>query len=234
MEREFVIISGLVVAAIVIAGALGFYFATITVVANGSGPQSPTTTQSSVTQSSAVSTTNNSGAYKLTIVEVMMTPWNMTIMQPKFYVLGSHGLESTANISLPAHKLIQLTIFSYDTPTPNVSAQWANVTGTLGGTMAFYNGTLASGIDNETMEQMMSVGMNVTSVSIDTVAHTFTVPGLGINVPVVGGSTEMAYLYFNQAGTFTWMCMTPCGLGPNSSGGAMSTAGWMTGTLTVT
>ena len=99
--------------------------------------------------------------------------------------------------------------------------------------MSFYNGTLATGIDNETMAQMMSIGQNVTSVPADSVAHTFSVPQLGINVPVVGGSTEIAYLMFNQAGTYTWLCMTPCGFGSDGSGGAMSTPGWMTGQLTV-
>ena len=182
-------------------------------------------------QSSGVAAQN--GTYSLTLVEVMMVPWNSTIMQPKFFVLGSSGLESSANISLPAHRLIHLTVISYDTPTPGVSAQWAKVEGTVGGTMAFYNGTLATGTANETMAQMMSIGKNVTSVPVDSIAHTFTVQQLGINIPVVGGSTEMAYLYFNQTGTFTWMCMTPCGFGPDNLGGAMSTPGWMTGSIVV-
>ena len=192
------------------------------------GPSPPTTTLSTHQDSATGNAT-----YKLTLVEVMDVPWNSTAMQPKFYVLGDHGLESSANISLPAHRLVQLTIFSYDTPTSGVSSQDAKVGGTVGGVMSFYNGTLATGMANETMAQMMSIGKNVTTVPVDSVAHTFSVPQLGINVPVVGGSTEIAYLMFDQTGTFTWLCLTPCGFGSDGSGGAMSTAGWMTGQLTV-
>lgn len=177
---------------------------------------------------------NQNGPYQLTLVEAMMVRWNSTVMQPKFYVLGPQGLESSASISLPAHRLIHVTIFSYDTPTPGVSAEWGNVTGTVGGSMYFYNGTLATGIANETAAQMMMpLGKNVTSVPAGAIAHTFTIQQLGVNLPVVGGSTEMAYLYFNDTGTFNWQCMTPCGFGTNSAGGAMDTPGWMTGTVVV-
>jgi hypothetical protein len=76
-------------------------------------------------------------------------------------------------------------------------------------------------------------GANVTSVPVATLAHTFTIPSLGINIPVVGGSTEIAYLYFNQPGTYTWLCLTPCGTGPGGLAGAMSTPGWMMGSIVV-
>lgn len=189
---------------------------------------------STASSGTAAQTSATSGSvYKLTLVEVMDVAWNSTAMQPKFYVLGDNGFQSTANIILPVNTLIQVTIFSYDTPTPGVAAESAEVEGTVGQNMRFYNGTLATGIDNETMAQMMSLGKNVTSVPVDSVAHTFSVPQLGINIPVVGGSTEIAYLRFTQAGTYTWNCMTPCGFGADGTGGAMSTAGWMTGSLTV-
>lgn len=179
------------------------------------------------TASTAGTQQDSRAPYQLTLVEAMGVPWNKSLMQPKFYVLGSHGLQSSANISVPVNTLIQVTIFSYDTPTAGAVAQSGKVTGTLGGAMEFFNGTLATGISNETMAQMMSLGKNVTSVPAGVVAHTFSVPQLGINIPVVGGSTEIAYLSFNHAGAYTWMCIVPCG--PE----AMATPGWMTGTLTV-
>ena len=228
MDRALTNAAVILAAMVIIAGAgIGVGWG---IGATVSGPSPQAATTSSAQQGSA--TTGNT-TYKLTLVEVMDVAWNSTAMQPKFYVLGDHGLESSANISLPAHRLIQLTIFSYDTPTPGVSPQDAQVGGTVGGVMSFYNGTLATGIVNETMAQMMSIGKNVSSVPVGSVAHTFSVPQLGINVPVVGGSTEIAYLMFDQTGTFTWMCMTPCGFGPDGSGGAMSTPGWMTGQITV-
>ncbi|MDG6991429.1 MAG: hypothetical protein JRM99_08460 [Nitrososphaerota archaeon] len=216
----------LVAMVLVAAAGIGIGWGFGTTVPSSSAPAGPTS-------SIQVGSTASNTTYKLTLVEIMGVAWNSTTMQPKFYVLGDHGLESSANISLPAHRLVQLTIFSYDTPTSGVSAQEAKVEGTVGGVMSFYNGTLATGVANETMAQMMSVGMNVTSVPADSVAHTFSIPQLGIGVPVVGGSTEIAYLMFDQTGNYTWLCMTPCGFGPDGSGGAMSTPGWMTGQLTV-
>ncbi len=174
------------------------------------------------------STVQQTGPYRLTLMEVMDTGWNATIAQPQFSVLGPNGLESSANIPLPANTLIQLTIISYDTPTAGSTDAEGKVSGTIGGTVLLINGTNAMGMNvppqwNET----------VTSVPGDMLAHTFTIQQLGINIPVVGGDTTIAYLTLNQTGTFQWICLTPCGFGATGMQGAMSTAGWMEGQVTV-
>ena len=165
--------------------------------------------------------------YRLTLIEPMNTGWNATLAQPKFYVVGQGGLASSANISLPVRTLIQVTIVSYDTPTPGSTDQQGKVNGTVGGTVFLINGTTAS------MAMPQPYSQNVTSVPGASLAHTFTIPQLGVNIPVVGGDTVIAYLYFTTAGTFIWLCQTPCGFGPNGADGAMSAAGWMTGLVTV-
>lgn len=89
-------------------------------------------------------------------------------------------------------------------------------------------------------------GAAVTSVGNSTIAHTFTVPSLGINVPIPmatdsgKGSTATvipAVVTFtftpSKSGTFTWQCFTPCGTDPNGMGGPMQTSGYMTGTVNV-
>jgi hypothetical protein len=172
-------------------------------------------------------TTSNIG-YRLLLIEPMNTGWNATLAQPKFFVVGPGGLMSSANLSLPVRTLIQVTVVSYDTPTAGSLDSQGKVNGTMGGTVYLINGTTASMSD---MPQQW--GTNVTSVSGSLLAHTFTIPELGVNIPVVGGDTQIAYLYFTKTGTFTWLCLTPCGFGPNGSQGAMSTAGWMSGTVTV-
>jgi heme/copper-type cytochrome/quinol oxidase subunit 2 len=68
-------------------------------------------------------------------------------------------------------------------------------------------------------------GQNVTSVSADSVSHTFTVPSLNLNIPVPVSSTVVAYFTVDRAGTYAWFCMTACG------DPAMSSMGWMTGSL---
>jgi|GEM_PF-446205 len=173
---------------------------------------------------------SNSTPYVVTLLETMGNEWNSTAMesQPQFFVAGSKGLESSANISLPANRMIEMVIISYDTPTPP-PAQYSNVTGTVGSTMYLINGTSAS------MMTPQSWGAAVSSVPAAQIAHTFTVQSLGINIPIVGGDTEIAFLYLNQTGTFTWQCYTPCGF-PNVNGGwsgAMVTPGWMMGEVTV-
>jgi len=173
---------------------------------------------------------SNSTPYMLTLLETMGNKWNATApeSQPQFFVAGPSGLQSSANISLPADRLIELVIISYDTPTPP-PAQYSNVTGTVGGGMYLINGTSAA------LSTPQSWGSKVSSVPTAQIAHTFTVESLGINIPIVGGDTEIAFLYLKQTGTFTWQCYTPCGF-PNVNGGwsgAMVTPGWMTGEVTV-
>jgi hypothetical protein len=101
------------------------------------------------------------------------------------------------------------------------------VKGTQGGVVYMINGTGPGGPDPA------KLGQNMSSVPDDSVAHTFTIPGLGVNIPVVGGYTEVAYLYFTKTGSYTWLCQTPCGLGTGGNLAAMDTPGWMTGQVTV-
>ena len=66
------------------------------------------------------------------------------------------------------------------------------------------------------------------------VAHTFTVPQLGINVLSPGQSTVTFTLWLNQIGTFSWECMAPCGAGANPyTSLPMGVPGFMAGTLAV-
>ena len=184
----------------------------------------------------ATTTSLSSGqnAFKLNLIEPMDNAWpaNSSVAQPMFLVQGPHGLESSANISLPANTLIQVTIVSYDTPTPGSTASQGKVNGTVGENMYLINGTVAS-MSDTSMVQMSPWGGNATSVPASQLAHTFSIPQLGINIPVVGGSEEIAYLEIKQPGVYTWVCLTPCGLGPAGTAGAMSTNGWMTGQVTV-
>jgi hypothetical protein len=177
---------------------------------------------------SAASSPSQTGPFRLTLIEIMDTGWNSSMAQPQFTILGPNGTEPATNILLPAHTLIQLTIVSYDTPTMDSTDSEGKVTGTVGGTVYLVNGTSAMGMD---VSQRW--GQNVTSVPGAMLAHTFSIPQLGINIPVVGGDLEIAYLYLDQTGTFQWVCLTPCGFGDMGANGAMSAPGWMIGQVTV-
>lgn len=81
-------------------------------------------------------------------------------------------------------------------------------------------------------------GKAVTTVSNSQIAHTITIPSLGINIPLPkapdGGFTTVTFTFTApHSGTYEWRCMTPCGSGPTGMGGAMQTSDWMRGRLVV-
>lgn len=214
-------IVALVAMIVVAAAGIGIGWGFGTTVPNSSPSGAETISRQPITMA-------GSNMYTLQLIEPMNSEWNSTMAQPKFYVVGPGGLESSSNITLPLNTTIQVMIVSYDTPTPGSTDSMGVVTGTVGNAVYMINGTSAS------MGPMPEPwGQNVTSVPGAQLAHTFTIPGLGVNIPVVGGDTEIAYLYLTKAGTYTWFCQTPCGLGADGLGGAMSTGGWMTGSVTI-
>ncbi|MEO8555384.1 MAG: hypothetical protein ABI474_01835 [Actinomycetota bacterium] len=81
-------------------------------------------------------------------------------------------------------------------------------------------------------------GVAATTVSNENIAHTFSIPDLGINVPLSkapdgGFSTTVFTFKVDKAGTYTWRCFTPCGGDPKGMGGSMATMDWMKGTVVV-
>ncbi len=185
-----------------------------------------------VTVTESATSSNSSAPFVLTLVVTTGNSFNSTVgEQPAFYVLGTHGLESAANVVLPAHRLIKLVIICYDTGPANLtSSQYAKVSGTQDNTVSV--------VSNENVNSSQGAsgikvngGETVSSLPANGTAHTFTIPQLGINIPLAPSSTTTAYFTINQAGTFTWFCMTVCGSGPDGKSGAMATAGWMTGNV---
>ncbi|NOY09203.1 MAG: hypothetical protein GXP33_10235 [Spirochaetes bacterium] len=168
--------------------------------------------------------------YRVTIVEIMDVLYNKTIgAQPRFYIVGNDGnLEPLVNLTLPARRRIVLTIVSYDDDNAPLDKRYAKVTGTIDGKVTIIDGAVASGSDTTKVWQK-----KVSSVPVDKIIHTFTIPALNINIPIIAGTTEITSLYLNTAGTYTWSCKTACGSDPDGWGGAMAASGWMKGTVNV-
>jgi plastocyanin len=195
-------------------------------------PPSPSSTISVSSAASSSSASNSSSPFVLTLVLTTSNPFNSTVgEQPAFYVLGPSGLESAAGISLPAHRLIKLVIVNYDDAPANLTgSQYATVSGTQNNSVTVISN------DNVNSSQgaagiQVSGGESVSSLPTNDTAHTFTIPQLGINIPLAPASTTIAYFTVNQTGTFTWFCQTECGSGDKGLLGAMSTPGWMTGNV---
>jgi hypothetical protein len=132
--------------------------------------------------------------------------------------------------TIPAHKLITVTVYQYDTATGLRNNFLGQVRGTQGGTATLNGKTFAT-------------------LNPDLASHTFTVPNLGISVPLAGvaddaknqctaapcdtsqAHTTITFSFISPAkGTYRWQCFVPCALATyNGFGGPMQTSGWMSG-----
>jgi hypothetical protein len=138
---------------------------------------------------------------------------------------------------LPAHTRINVTLDQYDSGSPLRNQQLGQIIGTIG-TVASYNGKPESVIDSN---------------DTNGVGHTFTIPTLGINVPLIGISGDaknpcsvapcstsfdhnvIKFSFMTPGpGQYPWQCFVPCGLAYlYGNGGPMQTVGYMDGFLKV-
>lgn len=170
--------------------------------------------------------------YQLTLVITTNNYFNSTIgYQPAYFVLQNGQLESSANITLPAYQLIDLTIINYDDGAAAVAPQYENISGTVGNHILILNDSMVNATEGSAIN--VNGYQSVSSLPSSDIAHTFTVSGINLNIPVGISATEQASLYINTTGTFQWQCMAACGSGSSGWAGAMDTPGWMAGTITV-
>lgn len=152
---------------------------------------------------------------------------------------SSHRWVHTTLFKVPAGSTIEVTILGYDGCTPLRNPFWGQVTGTAGD-VENVNGTPESTLD---------------SWGACAVAHTFSIPSIGLNVPVAspptlkennnlcgtspctsGPHTTVTFSFKSPTtlGDYFWQCRVPCGLGYlDGFGGPMQTIGFMTGQMEV-
>jgi len=138
---------------------------------------------------------------------------------------------------VPAHTTIHMTVHQYDSGGPLRNQQWGRVQGTVGN-IEVLNGKAIHVYDSN---------------SGNGVGHTFAIPTLGINVPLVGVdsnatnicssapcnsssvSNTITFTFITPGpGEYPWQCFVPCGLGYLfGNGGPMSNANYMGGFLDV-
>jgi hypothetical protein len=142
----------------------------------------------------------------------------------------------TTLFQVPAGDRVHMTIYGYDGCTPLRNQYWGKVTGTIGGTEDV-NGVSVSQINSWS-------GCNV--------GHTFSIPGINLNVPMgspsltanlcgtspctSGPHATMTFSFMTPKtpGEYFWQCRIPCGGGYlDGFGGPMQTIGFMTGNMVV-
>lgn len=144
------------------------------------------------------------------------------------------GWVHSTSLTAPAHALVRVTIYQYDTSTGLRNPFFARAQGTTGGTVQ---------LDGKTVE----------AVPPASPAHTFAIPELGVYVPLPGVSDDarnqcaaapctlaeahhtITFTFHTKGpGRFRWQCFVPCGAGFETGfGGPMQTYGYMAGYLTV-
>ncbi|MGA8723706.1 MAG: hypothetical protein WB565_01570 [Acidimicrobiales bacterium] len=144
--------------------------------------------------------------------------------------------EHTTVFQVPEHTRVNMTIYNYDSGSPLRNQQLGQVTGTTGN-VALLNGKAFRVIDSN---------------SGNGFGHTFTIPSLGINVPLYGNdpnanlcstapcntSSPNNVIRFSFVtpgpGNYRFQCFVPCGAGwLFGNGGPMSTLGYMGGFMKV-
>ena len=142
----------------------------------------------------------------------------------------------TTVFQVPEHVRVNVTIINYDSGSPLRNQQLGQVTGTYGN-VATLNGKPFRVINS-------NAGNGV--------GHTFSMPSLGINIPLYGNNGnanlcaaapctfssphQVVRFAFTSPGpgNYRWQCFVPCGLGYLfGNGGPMSTLGYMGGFMKV-
>jgi hypothetical protein len=140
----------------------------------------------------------------------------------------------TTVFAVPAHSLVRVTLYQYDTATGLRNPFLSEVRGTTGGVMV---------VDGTTIRALPPADAS----------HTFTIPDLGVSVPLKGvaddaknqcsaapctlaeaHTTTTFSFRTGKRGTFRWQCFVPCAASfVFGNGGPMQTIGWMDGQLKV-
>jgi hypothetical protein len=147
---------------------------------------------------------------------------------------GSGRWHHSTVFKVPAHSLVTVTIYQYDTATGLRNPFWSQVRGTVAGTMT---------VDGKTMNALPP----------DDASHTFAIPELGLSVPLKGvaddaknqcsaapctlaqAHTTVTFTFrTGRPGVFRWQCFVPCAAAfVLGNGGPMQSIGWMDGYLRV-
>jgi hypothetical protein len=152
-------------------------------------------------------------------------------------VTDSHGnnWHHDTTFVVPAHALVHVTIFQYDSASGLRNEFISQAQGTVGGTFTLN-------------------GKTMSAINPNDASHVFAIPQLGVSVPLAGVSAnaknpcgqapcsptkndvEVVSFTFKTGakGLYRWQCFVPCGAGTVFDfGGPMQTVGYMDGFVKV-
>jgi hypothetical protein len=135
------------------------------------------------------------------------------------------GYLPTTYLHVPAGAVVHMTIDQQDGQTGLRNEYFGLVRGTVN-------------------DEMTVNGKTLSAIDPTTAAHTFTIPDLGVSVPLEGVAdnapanaqvvVQFDFVVPSTPGLFRWQCFVPCAAGTlYGNGGPMQTLGYMAGELQV-
>jgi hypothetical protein len=145
------------------------------------------------------------------------------------------GYFPTTYFKVPPNATVRVTIDQQDSASGLRNEYLGLVRGTVGNSMTVYTSDPAAGGG--------ATGKTMQAIDPTTAAHTFSVPDLGVSVPLLGidpnnpkNTDNFVVFSFKvpSSGIFHWQCFVPCGAGTlYGNGGPMQTLGYMDGQIEV-
>jgi hypothetical protein len=185
---------------------------------------------------SAAATETSSGAqlYLGTVPAAALTDSHPTWVSYYAVDAKSQNWQHQTTYVLPANTLVHVTIYNFDTASKLRNNWFGQPTGTVGGVITL-NGKTTNAIDP------------------DSASHVFSIPQIGLAVPIQGvsdnaknpcGNAPCALSFDHTTTSFTfrtpgkglyrWQCFVPCAAGYIAGfGGPMQTVGYMDGFIKV-
>lgn len=141
----------------------------------------------------------------------------------------------TTFFKVPPNSTVRITIDQQDSSSGLRNPYLALVRGTIGGSM-----TVKRDVDKSSQTLQVLPPDNTGAFPV---AHSFSIPDLGVNVPLLGTDPNNSknadnFVTFEfkvpSSGIFHWQCFVPCGAGTLfGNGGPMQTLGYMDGQIEV-
>jgi hypothetical protein len=165
----------------------------------------------------------------------------------------------STSFDVPAHTRIDVTAYEFDTGDALRNQYWGHVGGTTDGRITINTSQCHSycGTNKQSVQSVSYINSNTATY----VGHTFTIPSIGLSIPLKGmsptipptGKTDIctaapclpqehphtttifSFVTPSKPGTYRWQCFIPCGYSYfDGNGGPMATIGYMTGFMHVT
>jgi hypothetical protein len=185
---------------------------------------------------SVAATQTSSGAqlYLATVPAASLTDSHPTWVSYYAVDANSQNWQHKTTYVLPANTLVHVTIFNYDSASALRNNWFGQSTGTVGGVITL-NGKTTPGIDPDDASHVFSIPQIGLSVPLDGISATAKNPCSNAPCGLSYDHTVTSFTFRTPGkGLYRWQCFVPCAAGYiEGFGGPMQTVGYMDGFIKV-